>query len=198
MILSHRYKFVCLNPPKTGTGFRERLLSKYTDLSVLIGGRKQKKIRHWTSSQASKYIKDLNRDPNDYYWFTFVRNPWERMISWVNMDRNNLLEQKEIKNISVEESIASRMKFLHNKGFKNYIYRDSKLLNFIGSFENMTEDLNFVLNRLNIDVTVDTIKDVYIKDFKKEIRDKLSSRTIKTISEIEKEVIEIKKYTFNP
>lgn len=195
MILSHRYKFVCLNPPKTGTGFRERLLSKYTDLSVLVGGRKQKKIRHWTSSQASKYIKDINKDPDDYYWFTFVRNPWERMISWVNMDRNNLLKQKEIKNISIEESIASRMKFLHNKSFKNYIYRDSKLLNFIGSFESMAEDLNFVLNRLNIDVTVDTIKDVYIKDFKKEIRDRLSSRTIKTISEIEKEVIEIKKYT---
>ena len=29
MIISHKYKFVCLNPPKTGSGFREKTLKEF-------------------------------------------------------------------------------------------------------------------------------------------------------------------------
>ena len=191
MILSHKYKFVCLNPPKTGSGFREQLLKKYADVSIIT--HEPLKLRHWNSTQASNYIKSINKDPNDYYWFTFVRNPWERMISWVNMRKNHILNGKNLENIDSNKFIVEN---LEEYQFKDYIYRDGKLLEFIGSLENITEDLNFVLNKLNINIPISTRKDKYKNDFKDDIRDNMSLKTIEMVSNVEKEVIEMKKYKF--
>jgi len=191
MILSHKYKFVCLNPPKTGSGFREQLLKKYADVSITT--HEPLKLRHWNSTQASNYIKSINKDPNDYYWFTFVRNPWERMISWVNMRKNHILNGKNSENIDSNKFIVET---LEEHQFKDYIYRDGKLLEFIGSLENITEDLNFVLNKLNINIPISTRKDKYKNDFKDDIRDNMSLKTIEMVSNVEKEVIEMKKYKF--
>ena len=58
MILSHKHKFVCLNPPKTGSGFREKILEKYSDISVIFHG--EQEHRHLTSLQASSFIKTIN------------------------------------------------------------------------------------------------------------------------------------------
>ena len=191
MILSHKYKFVCLNPPKTGSGFREKTLRDHADVCIIT--HKKEKLRHWSSLQASNYIKSINKDPNDYYWFTFVRNPWERMISWVNMRKNHILNGKNSENIDSNKFIVET---LEEHQFKDYIYRDGKLLEFIGSLENITEDLNFVLNKLNINIPISTRKDKYKKDFKDDIRDNMSRKTIELISNVEKEVIEMKKYKF--
>jgi len=191
MILSHKYKFVCLNPPKTGSGFREKTLTEYADVQTKT--HPSLKLRHWNSTQASNYIKSINKDPNDYYWFTFVRNPWERMISWVNMRKNHILKGKNLENVDSDESI---LKTLEENQFKDYIYRDGKLLDFIGSIENITEDLSFVLNKLNINIPIGTRKDKYIKNFKDEIRRGLTPELIKKIADSEKEVIEMKHYKF--
>ena len=191
MILSHKYKFVCLNPPKTGSGFREQLLKKYADVSIIT--HEPLKLRHWNSTQASNYIKSINKDPNDYYWFTFVRNPWERMISWMNMNQNFLLQNGESLKYDTEKFIKNS---LQRNNLTNYIYRDGKLLDFIGSLENISDDFNYVLNKLDIHVNLGTRQDAYKKDFKNEIRRTLSQEDIKAIAEIEKEVIEMKKYTF--
>jgi hypothetical protein len=191
MIISHKYKFVCLNPPKTGSGFREKLLRQYADVSIIT--HKSSNLRHWNSTQASNYIKSINKDPNDYYWFTFVRNPWERIISWVNMRKNHILNGKNLENVDSDESILD---ILERNQFKDYIYRDGKLLDFIGSIENITKDLSFVLNKLNINIPIGTEKDKYIKNFKDEIRRKLTPELIKKIADLEKEVIEMKHYKF--
>jgi len=191
MILSHKYKFVCLNPPKTGTGFRENLLKDYADVSMLTHGFLEP--RHWDSTEASDYIRSINRDPNDYYWFTFVRNPWKRIISWVNMDCNNIIEESE--NISIEEHIVNRIN--GHRIFKRYLYRDGKLLDFIGSIENITEDLSFVLNKLNVNIDIPSkTNEPHKKNFKKEIYKEFSSEIIKKIADLEKKVIELKNYKF--
>ena len=191
MILSHKYKFVCLNPQKTGTGFRETTLTNYTDVG--IDSHLSLELRHWKPSEASNYLESVNKDPNDYYWFTFVRNPWERMISWMNMHQNFLLQNGE----SLKYDTKKFMKnCLQRHNFTNYIYRDGKLLDFIGSLENISDDFNYVLNKLDIHVNLGTRQDAYKKNFKNEIRRTLSQEDIKAIAEIEKEVIEMKKYTF--
>lgn len=189
MILSHKYKFVCLNPPKTGSGFRERTLKEYADLSIKTN--KTLKLRHWNSSEASNYIKSINKNPNDYYWFTFVRNPLERIVSWINMRQNNAL-----RSITIDVKEFTEECLMKNP-LKNYIYRDGKLLDFIGSLENITEDLNFVLNKLNIDLEVTekkAKKDTYKKQYKEKIRDRISREVIEMIADAEKEIIKMKGY----
>lgn len=192
MILSHEYKFVCLNPPKTGSGFRERTLINYSDVCIIT--HKISGLRHWSSTQASNYIKSINKDPNDYYWFTFVRNPWERIISWINMKKNHALKEGSRDESTIESLIVGHLN--ESQLFKNYIYRDGKLLDFVGSIENITEDLNFVLNKLNIDIPIGTKQDKYIKDFKNDIHNHFSQELIEMIGNAEKEVIEMKKYKF--
>ena len=198
MILSHKYKFVCLNPPKTGSGFREDLLANFADVSLITHGDINSGnvlgVRHLTSTQASNYIKSINKDPNDYYWFTFVRNPWERVVSWINMIRNHSLRDECPYLTKDEKSIIDSI-IEHNK-FKEYIYRDGKLLDFIGSIENMTEDLIFVLNKLKINIPIVPRKDKYLKNFKNEIRRGFTPELVKKIADSEKEVIEMKNYKF--
>ena len=190
MILSHKHKFVCLNPPKTGSGFREKILEKYSDISVVFHG--EQEYRHLTSLQASSFIKTINKDPNDYYWFTFVRNPWERMVSWVNMIQNHALKQGKPTITNANKNI---IELLNRNKFKDYIYRDGKLLDFIGSLENITEDIGFVANKLKLDIEIGTRKDKYKCNFKDEIRSKMSKGLVKMIADAEKEVIAMKKYT---
>lgn len=109
MIISLDKKFVCLNPPKTGTGYREGLLLPYTDLSyVHISDKMQnllddlnitvERFRHLNYSQSSQFIRSLGLDDNEFYFFTFVRNPWHRMVSHFNMSvqqNPNLVLTKE-------------------------------------------------------------------------------------------------------
>ena len=189
MILSHEYKFVCLNPPKTGSGFRERTLKEYADLSIKTN--KTLHLRHWNSSQASNYIKSINENPDDYYWFTFVRNPLERIVSWINMRQKNMIRSI---NIDVKEFTVE---CLIKNPLKNYIYRDGELLDFIGSLENITEDLNFVLSELNIDLEIEpkkVKKDTCKKQSKEEIRNRMSREVIEMIADAEKEIIKMKGY----
>lgn len=109
------------------------------------------------------------------------------------MQSNHGIKNGNEYNHDVESFIVGKLK--HNL-FKNYIYRDGKLLDFIGSLENISDDFNYVLNKLDIHVNLGTRQDAYKKDFKNEIRRTLSQEDIKAIAEIEKEVIEMKKYTF--
>ena len=86
MIVSHKYKYVCLNPPKTGTGFREKYLYNYCDISwinSLIDAKPP--LRHSIYSDTCKFFQQYGWNIHDYYIFTFVRNPWWRYASWYNM-----------------------------------------------------------------------------------------------------------------
>ncbi len=196
MILSHKYQFVCLNPPKTGTGFREVLLENYSDISLKTLDGKKLKLRHWSSTQASDYIKSINKDPNDYYWFTFVRNPWERLISWINMRQNHILRKETYIRETTQDYNSRIVEIINKNQFKDYIYRDGKLIDFIGSIENITEDLGLVLNKLNIDIPVGSRKDEYKKDFKDDIRDNMSQEVVEMIADVEEDVISLKGYKF--
>lgn len=198
MILSHTYKFVCLNPPKTGSGFREALLRDHSDISISKSSLRRVDGRHWNVAEASKYIRRCKQDPENYYWFTFVRNPWERIISWYNMMLNHALKRGETYPRDIEEFIHQDILIDNKQRLLNeYIYRDGKLLDFIGSLENITEDMSFVLNELDISVEIGSREDTYIKDFKQKIKSQLSPDMIDLIADVEKDVIELKKYTFS-
>lgn len=73
MIISDRYKFVCLNPPKTGTGWREHMLLKH-------------------NVELQCYVRNTDNRHDDLYKLTdqyadhdvivVTRHPCDRVWSW--------------------------------------------------------------------------------------------------------------------
>jgi len=95
MIISHNNKFICLNPPKTGTGFREKILLECSDINH-EQNRSISNFRHYTIEQVESFLveKNLTDRVDEYMWVTFVRNPWSRIISWYNMKASRMLRGK--------------------------------------------------------------------------------------------------------
>lgn len=175
MILSHKYKFIFLKTAKTaGTSieislsrfcggndvitpisfkdekFRKELglcpqnyLKKYSEynpkdiLRLLIKRRKAFKFRnHTPAKEAKKKI-----DPEiweSYFKFCFVRNPWDRAISdyyWPKSkgDLNDFLRKSDLAWNS-----------------RSYTIEGEVVLDYIGKYENLMEDLCVICKKLDI------------------------------------------------
>lgn len=109
-------------------------------------------------------IKDIDINFNRYFKFCFVRNPWDRLVSWYNMH-------------SKARVIIPFQQYLMNdsKGFSDYIRRINVIncsntlkslsfnqldymvdkngvlrMDFIGRFENIDDDFNVICKKLNL------------------------------------------------
>ena len=87
MIVSEKHNIIILNPPKTGTWFREKLLLEYNNKYELNFERKeQRHINLMDLARCASSVLDKNLE--SYKILTFCRNPWERAASWLQMLKN--------------------------------------------------------------------------------------------------------------
>lgn len=204
MILSHKYKYICLNPPKTGTCFRENLLCDFIFPNGEISDNdpvypnKEPVVwdQHGNLQDAIKRFKDV--DFKKYFKFTFVRNPWERYFSYFKY------AYKQPSELTVEnfKQLVYEMKNYQPKGFSPlepqshwFLNKGKIIVDFIGCVENMSLDLKFISNKLNLNLKIPT------KKINKSIEylDKKNFYTqelIDIVAELEKDVIKLKNYTF--
>ena len=186
MIISHKHKFICLDPPKTGTNYRQNWLSFDSD--------RIDELQHANLTEVKNHLQE-NFD--DYFIFTFVRNPWVRYLSWFSFLNRN----ESNPNLTPK---AFRC-FMHSYFFGEY--KDSGLritlpqsfwfsdlnINFVGSLENMYEDLAFIMNHLNISTKLPS-KPVNKSKHKLNPDVFYNTELIDFVSNHEKEVIELKGY----
>lgn len=136
---------------------------------------------------------------NDYFKFTFVRNPWARAFSWfknVNRDKihqaslglNEMISFKEF----LEKFAGEGMLRPQTYWLKNF---EGKIdLDFIGKFENLDEDFNEVKERLgNPNLRLPH----KIKGSSEDFRNYYTSETIEIVQRIYKEEIELFNYKFS-
>lgn len=153
-------------------------------------------------------IQDLSKidNYNDYFKFAFVRNPWDRLVSCysnkIRADSNfnnqwfqngvsrgllkyNLFRAgmsfEEFANIVIdipddkaEKHFKSQYTFLTNG-------EDKLLIDFVGKFENLNEDLNRVCQQLNIDsIGLPHLQKSSRKDYRSyysaDLKDKVAAR----------------------
>lgn len=201
-MINHINKFIFLHIPKTGG------MSIGQTLYNLMGVTKKYdgfRIHH------DEFDEDIFRD---YFVFTFVRNPWDRLYSQYKFrpflkehnfeyavnNLEDLFEQElggipdsakytlntPIQTVSDGSGefihLASQVEFLQGK-FSQNVDR-LPFINFIGRFENLQEDFNYVCSKIGIPQTQllhmnrgnssTPYKDIYNKELVEKTRKKFS------------------------
>ena len=117
----------------------------YEDFLNLILNKKKPKAKKifWNHITAKEIKKIIGKEVwNNYFKFCFVRNPWDRAVSryYWNQEKTGKLE-------SLNESLTN-----NNPNSNFYIYTiDGEIaVNYVGKYETLKEDLNFICHKLNI------------------------------------------------
>ena len=151
-MISHKHKCIFVHIPRTGGSSIEKTLCGQD------WGRVEKKTKHLIASTAKKIYAQYW---NEYFKFSFVRNPWDRMVSMarypkysgVRLKENSINFNRYLKNFpSLEVDPRSESKNDNFKPSKGSVYLNilNKELNFIGKFENLQEDFNTVCDKIGI------------------------------------------------
>lgn len=157
MIINSKFKFAYIHVQKTaGTSLTEALM--------MIDSSVNDKRKHIFINQADA--------PQDYYKFSFVRNPWERMVSWWNMfdkkgkfndfstyileNATNFSEFLDAINIDDEIKKSTSLLKAYGKSISvnqlDYLTDDNgtMMMDFVGRYENLQEDFNTVLTTIKL------------------------------------------------
>jgi len=146
-MIDHKHKCIFIHIPRCGG----------TSIEIAMCGKNwfnvERSTKHLIASTAKKIYKPYW---NDYFKFSFVRNPWDRMVSLakypncykVNLNNEKLVGINEyltkFPEIEVDNRSESRNDTFHP--VKNSVYLNilNVELDFIGRFENLNEDFEFI------------------------------------------------------
>lgn len=88
MRISHRHRFVFFSNPKTGSESVRSLLDPYCDVPIVPFWELNDATPfypHMRPVEAREVFSRLGWDFDRYFKFTFVRNPWARLVSLYTM-----------------------------------------------------------------------------------------------------------------
>lgn len=153
-MISHKHKCIFIHIPRCGGTSMEIFLSGGNWWGVDQG-----KTKHLIASTAKHIYKEYW---DDYYKFSFVRNPWDRMVSMAKYSKTygvtlgeNFIDFseyfKKYPNIEVDpvsESANGHFTAINNSVYLNILNEE---LDFIGRYENMRSDFNHVLSCIGLD-----------------------------------------------
>jgi len=168
MIISHSKKFIFVHIQKTAgttiTIYLDQYLS-YKDLvigSTEFGEKIQPLYRKRFNLHKHSYaqnIKNITGDQtwNDYFTFSLVRNPWDRMVSLYNWCRKGKFDYP-----ICQEAIqaANFSQFIRGECFKSQPQQVEYLINqenemivdFVGKQESIQEDFNYICQKLKLPI----------------------------------------------
>ena len=157
MILSHKHKFIFIKSRKTaGTSIQLALADSLGEEDSMTGTFRSKvneELNLRRQRNAHQTAKDMihvvgEEMWNEYYKFTWVRNPWDLAVSRFFFDREK--ERTEETSFPVWiEKLSKQLwrrdilaKFTHVSG--------EPAMDFVGRYENLTEDFNTVCQQLGL------------------------------------------------
>ena len=163
-MISHKHKCIFVHIPRTAGTYIERLI---------VGGdwwKKERRTKHLLAGQARrKYAEHWD----EYFKFSFVRNPWSRMGSlkkWnyygVGKDKDGLKVLKYKRRygypicLEIDRRFYKRKNLIRPHHKPNTVYGNilDEELDFIGKVENLEEDLGFVLDKIKLNAPIKTKK----------------------------------------
>ena len=156
MIVSDNCKYIYMGCQKTASTTIRRELCKRSQDAVLP---KHKMYgQHWTAlAVRDEYVKNPDKW-NSYFKFAFVRNPWDREVSFYAFKKGHGakkgLQKKDtdkFKKFVMTYTDSPCWKFVTDNEY-------NQIIDFVGRYETLQEDFNKICNRLNWDNIILPIK----------------------------------------
>ena len=203
-MISHKHKCIFIHIPRTaGTSIEEWI-------EGLDWWRIKKETKHLLASQAKEIYSEYWED---YFKFSFVRNPWDRMVSmlkyssfygvYVNPQKKHVDCSKYLEKYGTPITVEYDHRFYDTKNLNkkqhkpNCVYGNilDEDLDFIGKFEDLKKDCSFLKSKLNIDNDFN----IHAEDHKTRsncYRDYYTEESKNLIGDLYKEDIKFFKYHF--
>ena len=145
MFINHKHKFIFIHIPKNaGTSIRNSFNIKGYDKKVV-----SKRYPHSTCSEIKQYCGE--KVWNEYYKFAFIRNPFDRLVSFYHFHKSDQYKHKIGRERAFNQSFKEWVMDINdlNVTHSQSYYLDEEI-NFIGRYENLQNDFNNVCNSINI------------------------------------------------
>ena len=154
MIISSKHKFIYIAVPKTGTTSVQHHISamKLDEVEVYDMGNE---VELPTGVRFRKHIAaaDLKKKLygfEQYFKFTFIRNPYCYAVSWVYYYFQRILKCSNLEDYSFGDMIKKCPQWVW-KNQSEFIYEgDINLMDFVGKLENFQEDFNIICDKIKI------------------------------------------------
>jgi hypothetical protein len=163
-MISHKHKCVFFHIPKVAGQSIELFFLKLNHLdwenreSLLLKENHDRtkgppRLAHLKSHEYVKYNYLNQKEFDSYYKFSFVRNPWARVVSMYKFGNYNhcISFSRFVKNILPR--LIKKEEWFYGKQY-NFIYHKNSInVDFVGRFENLNQDFGKVCDKLNLDFT---------------------------------------------
>lgn len=130
MIISLKHKFVFVRITKTASTTIKRMLEKYHSYESL-------NLRHTK-------IQDVGiANSDNYFKFAFTRNPWDRFVSGMKYEYNDVSKKKMIE-------ILNGQSWIKIPQHQHVFHKNKKVLDYTGKVENLQNDFDYVCDKIGI------------------------------------------------
>jgi len=156
MRISHRYKFISVSIPKTGSQSIRAAIDESSDVSS-VSDDKSCYFHHTTYNKITQCFDYVDQ----YFTFAFVRNPWSRVVSqWTYMHdyatQTKCYDVFRTRCCDMIEQCKSFESFVESQytiaPCYNWLSVDNKIcVDYVGRMENIQHDFDHVCSKLDID-----------------------------------------------
>ena len=176
MIISHNKKFIYIAIPKTGSVsihnafLQHPEVDESTDIythmrkvnedSKLDDLADRRRVLYFSKHDSSIKIKEKieyrNKylDYDEYFKFAFVRNPWDRVVSWYGYTKRLSEDNpRSSAGLSMEDFIKKNEHVWVGRSTQySWIFDDcgNSMIDFIGRFERLQEDFDIICDKIGI------------------------------------------------
>lgn len=216
MLISHKYKFITIDTPKTGTrSLRESLLT----LGIVdVCGEPNLGSEFYQHDGAIRTKKQFVKNGwkwNSYFKFTIVRNPWQRYFSFFKyfksygekyMRRDESIDWNEpeinqgkfcVELFKNKDDQTVLKKIILNNDSQDSYYCDESgkiIVDHIAEFQNLQNEFVFLCNQVGIQTP--TLQHSNKSSSPLNMRDIYNQELIDLVAEKEKGIIQLKGYKF--